>query len=213
MSEPRNRTELRAEFKKLKRTYHRVTCGELREIFRRYGDKQIYLIDPEGNEVPGAFTRIHDFLYSFRWELHPLSDKGISAKNVTFAMTRGPGSSDEVKHLSKEAFGMWGYIDVPVYVCDTADEPNPQIPAFSEYTICGDRILFRRSREAYVKYDELLKEWNKSVRIEAESEAKRLTMRDTTIELPHIRRSFPTLFADMLVGVSPTGNCTSSAHK
>lgn len=203
MSEPRSKAELRDEFKKLKRSYHRVTCGELRQILRRYGDKEIYLIDSNGDEVPGAFHRIHDFLYSFRWELHPLREKGILAKVQSIGMIRGPGSSDDVRRLSKEAFGMWGYIDVPVYVCDTSDSANPRIPAFSEYTVCGDRVVFRRSREAYVKYDELLKEWNKAVRIEAESEAKRLTMRETTIELPHIRRSFPTLFADMLVGVSP----------
>jgi hypothetical protein len=203
MSEPRSKAELREEFKKLRRSYHTVTCGELREIFRRYRDKEIYLIDSNGNEVPGGFHRIHDFLYSFRWELHPLSEKGILANVQSIGMTRGPGSSDEVRYLSREAFGMWGYIDVPVYVCDTADYVDPRIPAFSEYTLCGDRVVFRRSREAYVKYDELLKEWNKSVRIEAEMEAKRLTMRDTTIELPQVRRSFPTLFADMLVGVSP----------
>lgn len=41
MSEPRIKAELREEFKKLKRKYHRVTCCELRDILRRYGDMEI----------------------------------------------------------------------------------------------------------------------------------------------------------------------------
>lgn len=204
MSKPKNISEIKAEIKKLRRLYHTVTCGELREIFHRYGDKEIYLIDSDGNEVPGAFTRIHDFLYSFRWELHPLSDKAITAKNVTIAMTRGPGSSDEVKYLSREAFELWGYIDVPVYVCDTDDDATPQIPAFGEYTICGDRVIFRRSREVYVKYGELLEECREAKKIEAEKRISKSEMINIgDIKLAQVRRVIPTLFADMLVGVNP----------
>lgn len=189
MSEPRSKAELREEFKKLKRSYHRVTCGELRKILRRYGDKQIYLIDYEGNEVPGEFHRIHDFLYSFRWELRPMSD--------------GVASAEDVKRLSREAFKQWAFVDVPVYVCDTSDHVNPSLPAFSEYTVCGDQVIFNRTREAYVKYGELLKEWNNAVRVEAEREAQKLCAQETIIELPIVRRHFPTLFADTIIGVSP----------
>ena len=54
----RSTKEIRNDIRRLKRAYHKITCGELRDIFRRYGDKQIYLIDVNGNEVPGSFYRI-----------------------------------------------------------------------------------------------------------------------------------------------------------
>ena len=58
----RSVNEIRTDIRRLKRAYHKITCGELRDIFRRYGDKQIYLIDAHGSEVPGAFYRVHEFI-------------------------------------------------------------------------------------------------------------------------------------------------------
>jgi len=161
-----NAAEIRAEFKKLRRSYHTVTCGELRQIFRRYGDKQIYLIDSEGNEVPGSFYRIHDFMYSYRWELHPLSYDGIYVKINSIGSVKGPGNSVDVKYLSREAFNQWGgYIDVPIYVCNNDEGASPQLPAFSEYTICGDRVIFSRSKQAYIEYAKLMQQWNEFKRL------------------------------------------------
>lgn len=214
MNKLRNVTEIKAEFKKLRRSYHIVTCGELRDIFRRYGDKQIYLIDSKGNEVPGAFYRIHDFLYSYRWELHPLSYNGISAKIESIGSVKGPCNSDDVKYLSKEAFNQWGgYYDVPVYVCETAEGASPQIPAFSEYTICGDRVIFHRSTQAYIEYSALIREWHESRKIESTNEIQEISHKQNTcdIKMPSVRRTFPKLFSDMLVGIGPGDNYTTSA--
>lgn len=191
------------KLKKLRRSYHSVTCGELRDIFRRYGDKQIYLINSDGNEVPGTFYRIHSFLHSYRWELHPLSLDGITAKIESIGSVRRSESSESVKYLSGEAFNQWGgYIDVPVYVCEDSEGADPGIPAFSEYTICGDRVIFRRSRQAYIEYAEVESEWREPKRLEEEKRADRHDQ-EFDIRLPMVRKSFPCLMADCIVGVSP----------
>jgi hypothetical protein len=198
--------EIRNDIRRLKRAYHKITCGELRDIFRRYGDKQIYLIDAHGAEVPGAFYRIHDFLHSYRWELHPLRLDGIKARISSIGSIRGPGNdTSTVKYLSREAFGQWGgYVDVPVYICETVDGADPSLPAFGEYTICGDKVIFRRTDEAYAVYGRLSKEFN-----EANSSVKPFDesyFRSYPIQLPQVRRQFPKLFADSIIGIPPNVN-------
>lgn len=193
------------KLKKLRRSYHRVTCGELRDIFRRYGDKQIYLIDSDGNEVPGTFYRIHSFMHSYRWELHPLSLDGITAKIESIGSVRRSDGTDSVKYLSREAFNQWGgFIDVPVYVCEDSEGADPRTPAFGEYTICGDRVIFRRSRQAYIEYAEAVSEWREAKRLEAEKRADSHDQ-EFDIRLPMVRKSFPMLLADCIVPVIPKG--------
>lgn len=204
--------EIRNDIRRLKRAYHRITCGELRDIFRRYGDKQIYMLDSSSNEVPGAFYRIHDFLHSYRWELHPLMLDGIKVRIECIGSVRGPGNdTSTVKYLSREAFGHWGgYVDVPVYICETVDGAEPSLPAFGEYTICGDRVIFRRPRQAYIEYGELLSEWDEAT--EMESKKRRKENAGVGYEIanvtkpPQVRRAFPALFADTIIGFPPNGN-------
>lgn len=193
------------KLKKVRRSYHRVTCGELRDIFHRYGDKQIYLIDSAGNEVPGAFCRIHDFLHSYRWELHPLSDDRITAKIDSAGIVTRSEDLESVKYLSREALNQWGgFNDVPVYVCEDSEGANPRIPAFGEYTICGDRVIFRRSRQAYIEYGEILRECREAKRLEEEKRANS-DDHEFDIRLPKVRQSSLMLLADCTVGVIPKG--------
>jgi hypothetical protein len=179
----RKSNEIRTEIRSLGREYHQITCGELRDICRRYGDKQIYLVDAHNDEVPGRFTRIHDFMHSYRWELHP-------------------GDCSDAVGMVNESFGQWGgYIDVPVFICDTAHGADGGSPAFGEYTICGDRIVFRRNVEAYRRYLNLLDELATARKAEADAYRKELcrTSRDIVpFERPRVRgcRKFPPMFPD-----------------
>lgn len=198
----RTKEELRDELRKLRREYHRITCGELRDICRRYGDKAIYLIDANGNEVPGAFSRIHDFIYSYRWELHPFTQEPVKVVIDTIGSARGPEhDGSPVKYLVNESFNQWGgYIDVPVYICETNEGGYPRLPAFGEYTICGDRIIFRRTHEAYEKYEILHTEWREVIDAEekkrnAELEKQLKDPAGFSIPLPKCARKFPPLFA------------------
>ena len=208
----RTKAELRAEFKKLRSETHCITCGELRDICRRYGDKAVYLIDADGNEVPGAFSRIHDFIYSYRWELHPYTKDPVKVVIDTIGSARGPANDGSpVKYLEQESFNQWGgYIDVPVYICETNEGGSPRLPAFGEYSICGDRVVFRRNHEAYKKYEILLTEWREIIDAEEKKRREELEkqLKDPagfTIPLPKIARKFPPLFAsDMLVNSKQT---------
>ena len=201
----RSTKEIRNDIRRIKRAYHKITCGELRDIFRRYGDKQIYLIDTDGNEVPGSFYRIHDFLHSYRWELHPLRLDGVKVRVVSIGSVRGPGNdTSAVKYLSKEAFGQWGgYVDVPVYICKTENDADPYAPAFGEYTICGDRVIFKRTDEAYAKYGRLDKEFTEARKAEIKNIPD---IGSRPIQMPKVRRPFPKLFADSIIEISPNGN-------
>lgn len=198
----RTTREIRADIRQLRRMYHQITCGELRDICRRYGDKQVYMIDARGNEVPGTFVRIHDFFRSFRWELQPYNPEGVQVRIDSIGSARCSDDKSVVKSLVHESFGQWGgYCDVPVYVCDDLERKCAYGPAFAEYTICGDRIIFRRTHEAYNRYDSLYEEYHNAEHAEARELEKQL--KDPvgyTINLPKCTRKFPPLFAsDMLV--------------
>ena len=199
--------ELREEFKKLKRKYHTITCGELREICDRYGDKKIYMLDLSGNEVPAYFVRIHDFLYSYRWELHPMDEKNQKIRIDSIGSIRGSEDDGSVKSLVRESFRQWGgFYDVPVHICINGNGADGRMPAFAEWTLCGDRIVFRRNREAYIEYDKLGCEW-KAAQAARAKESGSFTNYNLG-KLPEIKmakcsRGFPKLFADSIIPVQP----------
>ena len=199
--------ELREEFKKLKRKYHTITCGELREICDRYGDKKIYMLDVGGNEVPAYFVRIHNFLYSYRWELHPLDEKNPKIQIDSIGSIKGSVDDGSVKSLVKESFSQWGgFYDVPVHVCVNGNGADGRMPAFGEWTICGDRIVFRRNTEAYLEYDKLGSEW-KAAQAARAKESGSFTKYNLD-KLPEIKmakcsKGFPKLFADSILSVQP----------
>lgn len=195
--------ELREEFRKLERKYHTITCGELREICGRYGDKKIYMLDAGcENEVPAYFVRIHDFLHSYRWELHRIGEKNPKVNISSVGTVKGSEDDGSVKYLVNESFGQWGgFYDVPVYVCIDSNGADARIPAFAEWTICGDRIIFRRNMEAYLEYNNLLCEWKAIL----DANAKKAENRDLgkLPPLPILRKGKPELLASKLFGVKP----------
>lgn len=197
--------ELREEFKKLKRKYHTITCGELREICDRYGDKKIYMLDVSGNEVPAYFVRIHDFLYSYRWELHQLNEKNPKIRIDSIGSIKGSEDDGSVKSLVKESFSQWGgFYDVPVYVCINGNGADARMPAFADWTISGDRIIFRRNTEAYLEYDKLGCEWKAAQAARAKESQNNLgQLPKLQIPLPIRRKGKPELLADKLIGVKP----------
>ena len=199
--------ELREEFKKLKRKYHTITCGELREICKHYGDKQIYMLDADWeHEVPAYFVRIHDFLYSYRWELHQIGEKNPRIKINTIGSIKGSEPDDSIRSLVKESFRQWGgFYDVPVYVCINGNGADARMPAFAEWTICGDRIIFRDNVEAYLEYNKLQCEWRAVLEGNAKKEQNRDLgkLPETRIPLPIMRKCKPELLAPKLLSVKP----------
>jgi len=198
--------ELREEYRKLKRKYHTITCGELREICDRYGDKKVYMLDVDGNEVPAYFVRIHDFLYSYRWELHQMDEKNPRIKINTIGSIKGSEPDDSIRSLVKESFRQWGgFYDVPVHVCINGNGADGRMPAFAEWTICGDRIIFRRNTEAYLEYNKLQCEWRAVLEGNAKKEQNRDLgkLPETRIPLPIMRKGKPELLAPKLLSVKP----------
>lgn len=196
--------ELREEYKKLKRKYHTITCGELREICERYGDKKIYMLDAAGNEVPAYFVRIHDFIYSYRWELHQMDEKNPKIQIDSIGSIKGSEEDGSVKSLVKESFRQWGgFYDVPVYVCLTGNGADGRMPAFGEWTICGDRIIFRRNTEAYIEYSKLCCEWKAAYEARAKEAWSYNLGKVPEIKLAKCSRAFPKLFADTVISVQP----------
>ena len=199
--------ELREEYRKLKRKYHTITCGELREICERYGDKKVYMLDAAGNEVPAYFVRIHDFLYSYRWELHQMDEKNPKIQINSIGSIKGSEDDGSVKSLVKESFRQWGgFYDVPVHVCVNGNGADGRMPAFAEWTLCGDRIIFRRNTDAYIEYNKLGCEW-KAAQAARAKESGSFTNYDLgklpDIKLAKVNRAFPKLFADTIIPVQP----------
>ena len=197
--------ELREEYKKLKRKYHTITCGELREICDRYGDKKIYMLDVSGNEVPAYFVRIHDFLYSYRWELHQMDQKNPKIQIESIGSIKGSEDDGSVKSLVKESFRQWGgFYDVPVYVCINGNGADARMPAFAEWTICGDRIIFKDNVEAYLEYNKLQCEWRAVQEANAKEARNNLgQLPKPQIPLPILRNGKPELLAGKLLSVKP----------
>lgn len=199
---------------KLRKSYRQLTCGYLRAVFRRYGDKQIYLIDDSGNEVHAKFFRIHELYYGYRWELHPSSVQGIRLHVEIGSCNCRQTSSAPIKYLSEELFGEWGgYSYVPVYICENEEGEYGGRPSFGDYTICGDRIVFRRNKDAYEQYHALFRELVNSECFESrirEKEAAERIKREG-IQLPKVKghKRWPALFDSLpdLRKKSPTNRC------
>lgn len=79
------------------------------------------------------------------------------------------------------------------------------MPAFGEWTLCGDRIIFRRNTEAYIEYNKLGCEWKAAQ--EARAKESRGFTNYNLGKLPKIKlevpRAFPKLFADAILPVQP----------
>ena len=75
------------------------------------------------------------------------------------------------------------------------------MPAFAEWTICGDRIIFKDNVEAYLEYNKLQCEWKAIL----EGNAKKAENRDLgkLPPLPILRKGKPELLASKLIGVKP----------
>ena len=196
--------ELREEYKKLNRKYHTITCGELRKICDRYGDKKIYMLDAAGNEVPAYFVRIHDLIYGYRWELHQMDEKNPKIRINTIGSIKRSEDDGSVKSLVKETFRQWGcFYDVPVHVCINGNGADGRMPAFGEWTLWGDRIIFRRNTEAYLEYNKLVCEWKAAQAARAKESISYNLGKLPEIKVAKVNRAFPKLFADSIIPVQP----------
>lgn len=200
-------TELRAALKALKRKYHTITCGELREICHRYGDKKIYMLDAEEKEVPAYFVRIHDFFSSYRWELHQMDEKNPKIRIDSIGSIKGSEDDGSVKSLVKESFRQWGgFYDVPVHVCINGNGDNGGMPAFAEWTLCGDKIIFRRNTQAYLEYNSLSCEWKAALNARSNESGSFKNYNPGKLpefKIARVKRSFQKLFADSVISVQP----------